>query len=67
MWCSDQSSWLKIQRSGFDSRRCQIFREVVGLERDPLCLVSKLRSYLEEKGSGCGLEKLEYGRGDLWR
>jgi hypothetical protein len=25
LWSSGQSSWLQIQRSGFDSRRCQIF------------------------------------------
>jgi hypothetical protein len=28
-----QSSWLQIQRSGFDSRHCQSFWEVVGLEQ----------------------------------
>jgi hypothetical protein len=27
---SSQIPWLQIQRSGFDSRRYQIFREVVG-------------------------------------
>jgi hypothetical protein len=32
LWSSGQSSWLQIQRSGFDSRRYQIFREVVGLD-----------------------------------
>jgi hypothetical protein len=47
LWSSGQSSWLQIQ-SGFDSWRYQIFWEVVGLERGPLSLVSKLRSYLEE-------------------
>jgi hypothetical protein len=25
LWCSGQSSWLQIQRSGFDSWRYQIF------------------------------------------
>jgi hypothetical protein len=40
VWSSGQSSWLKIQKSGFDSRCCQIFGEVVGLERCPLSLVS---------------------------
>jgi hypothetical protein len=49
LWSSDQSSWLQIQRSGFDSRRYQIFWEVVGLERDPLSLMIQLRSFLEEK------------------
>jgi hypothetical protein len=28
-----QSSWLQIQKSGFDSGRYQIFLEVVGVER----------------------------------
>jgi hypothetical protein len=36
LWSSGQSSWLQILRSGFDSRRYQIFWEVVGLERGPL-------------------------------
>jgi hypothetical protein len=39
LWPSGQSSWLQIQRSGFD---CQIFLEVVGLERDLLSLVSTI-------------------------
>jgi hypothetical protein len=42
LWSSGQSSWLQIQRSGFDSQRCQIFWEVVGLERGPLNLVSTI-------------------------
>jgi hypothetical protein len=40
LWSSGQSSWLQTQRSGFDSRSYQIFRELVGLERGPLSLVS---------------------------
>jgi hypothetical protein len=48
LWSSGQSSWLQIQRFGFDSRSYQIFCEVVGLERGPLSLVLQLRSYLEE-------------------
>jgi hypothetical protein len=40
LWSSGQSSWLQIQRSGFDSRRYQIFWEVVGLERGTLSHVS---------------------------
>jgi hypothetical protein len=36
---SGQSSWLQSQTSGFDSRRYQIFWEVVGLERGPFSLV----------------------------
>jgi hypothetical protein len=42
LWSSGQSSWLQIQRSGVDSRRYQIFWEVVGLERGPLSLVSTI-------------------------
>jgi hypothetical protein len=30
LWSSGHSIWLQIQRSGFDSRRYQIFWEVVG-------------------------------------
>jgi hypothetical protein len=47
-----QSSWLQIQRSGFDSRRYQIFREVVGLERAPLSLVSTAEELLGRNSSG---------------
>jgi hypothetical protein len=36
LWSSGQSFWLQIHRSGFDSRRYQIFWEVVGLKRPPL-------------------------------
>jgi hypothetical protein len=39
LWSSGQSSWLQIRRPGFDSRHYQK-RKVVGLERDPLSLVS---------------------------
>jgi hypothetical protein len=59
---SGQSSWLQIQRSGFDSRRYQIFWEVVSLERSSLSLVSTIEELLETKGSGTGLESREYGR-----
>jgi hypothetical protein len=61
MWSSDQSSWLQIQRSGFDS---QIFWEVVGLERGPHSLVSTIKELFERKNSGFGLESREYGRRD---
>jgi hypothetical protein len=39
LWYSGQSSWLQIQRPGFDSRHYQK-KNVVGLERGPLSLVS---------------------------
>jgi hypothetical protein len=41
LWSSE------IQRSGFDSRRCQNFCEVVGLERGPLSLVSTVEELME--------------------
>jgi hypothetical protein len=56
LWCSGQSSWLQIQRSGFDSRRYHIFWEVVGLERGPLSLLSTIEGLLGRKSSGSGLE-----------
>jgi hypothetical protein len=59
-----QSSWLQIQRSGFDSRRFQIFWEVEGLERGSLRLVSTIEALLERKSNGSGLENREYGRMD---
>jgi hypothetical protein len=62
LWSSGQSSWLQIQRSGFDSLRYQIFWEVVGLERNPLSLVSAIEELLERKISGSGLESREYDR-----
>jgi hypothetical protein len=61
---SGQSSWLQIQRSGFDSRRYQISWEVVGLEQIPLSLVNTIEELLERKSSGSGLESQEYGRRD---
>jgi hypothetical protein len=64
IWSTDQSSWLQIQRFGFDSRRCQIFWEVMGLERGPLSLVSAIEEVLGRKSSDSGLESREYGRRD---
>jgi hypothetical protein len=64
LWSDGQSSWLQIQRSGFGSRLYQIFREVVGLERGPLSLVSTIEELLGRKGSGSGLESRKYGRRD---
>jgi hypothetical protein len=49
LWSSGQSSWLQIQRSGFDFRGYQIFWEVVGLERGPLSLVSTTEELLGKK------------------
>jgi hypothetical protein len=64
LWSSGQSSWLQIQRSGFDCRHYQIFWEVVGLERGPLSLVSTTEELLGRKSSGSGPVIREYGRGD---
>jgi hypothetical protein len=43
----------------FDSPRYQVFREVVGLERGPLSLVSAIEELLGRKSSGSGLEDRE--------
>jgi hypothetical protein len=64
LWYNGQSSWLQIQRPGFDSRCYQIFWEVAGLERGPLSLVSTIEELLGRKSSGSGLEIREYGRKD---
>jgi hypothetical protein len=60
---------LVVRGPGFDSRRYQIFWEVVGLVRGPLSLLSTTQELLGRKSSGSGLENREYGRGDplLWR
>jgi hypothetical protein len=60
LWASGQNSWLQIQGSSFDSRRYQIFWEVVGLERGPLSLVSTIEELLDTKRSGSGLENREH-------
>jgi hypothetical protein len=54
---------------GFDSRRHQIFYEVVGLERSPHSVVSTIEELLGRNNSGFGLENREYGRGNplRWR
>jgi hypothetical protein len=67
LWSSSESSWLQIQGSVFDSRRYQIFWEVVGLEPGPLSLGSTTEELLGRKSSGSGLENREYGRGDSSR
>jgi hypothetical protein len=63
-WSSGQCSWLQIQMSGFDSRRYQIFCEVVSLERGPLSLVSTIEELLVRKSIGFDLEIQEYSRRD---
>jgi hypothetical protein len=55
LWSSAQSSWLQIQRSGFDSEHYQITWEV-GLKRDPFSLVSTIEDLLSRKRSGSDLE-----------
>jgi hypothetical protein len=55
---------FRLQRPGFDSRRYQVFWEVLGLERGPLSLESTIEELLERKSSGSGLENREYGRRD---
>jgi hypothetical protein len=66
LWSSGQSSWLQVQKPGFDSLHYQIFWEVVGLERIHLASSVQLRSNLK-KSSGSGLESREYGRRDSSR
>jgi hypothetical protein len=41
---------------GYDSRRYQIFRVAVGLERGPLSLAKINEELLERKNKGLGLE-----------
>jgi hypothetical protein len=50
MWSSAQSSCLQIQRSVFDSRRYQIFWEILGLERSSLILVRIIEELFQENG-----------------
>jgi hypothetical protein len=45
LWSSGQSSWLQIRRPGFDSRHYR--KKVVGLELDPLSLVSTTEELLD--------------------
>jgi hypothetical protein len=63
LWSCGQNSWLQIQTTGFDSQRYYIFW-VVGLERGPLSLVSKIEELLGWKISGSGLESRKYGSRD---
>jgi hypothetical protein len=48
LWSSIQSSWLQIQRLGFDSQHYQK-KKVMGLERGPLSLVSTTEELLNIK------------------
>jgi hypothetical protein len=66
LWSNDQSSWLQIQRAGFNSRRYQDFWEAVDLERGPLGLMITTEE-LTWKKSSSGLENRDYGLGDLSR
>jgi hypothetical protein len=47
LWSRGQSSWLQIRRPGFDSQHYQ--KKIVGLERDPLSLVSTTEELLDRK------------------
>jgi hypothetical protein len=64
LWSSGQSTCLQIQRSRFDSRRYQIFWEVVGLERGPLSLMSTTEELLGRKSCGFVLGNWDYDRRD---
>jgi hypothetical protein len=66
LWSSGHSSWLQIQRCGFDFRRCQIFW-VVDLEGVPHSFVGTTEELLGRNSSGSSLESREYGRGDPLR
>jgi hypothetical protein len=48
LWSNGQSSWLQIRRPGFYSRHYQK-KNVVGLERGPLSLVSTTEELLDRK------------------
>jgi hypothetical protein len=54
----------RLQRSGFDSQRYQIFWEVVGLERGLLSVVSATEQLFGRNSSSSGLENREYVRRD---
>jgi hypothetical protein len=63
----DRLCGLVVRDPGFDSRRYQIFWEVVGLERGPLSLASTIEELLGRNSSGSGLENREYDCGDPLR
>jgi hypothetical protein len=64
LWSSGQGWWLQIQRSGFVSRRYQIFKEVVCLDRGPLGLENTIEELLGRKCSCSGQENRDYSRMD---
>jgi hypothetical protein len=57
----------RFRGPGFDSRRYQIFWEVVDLERGPLMIVSTIEVLFQRKSSCSGLEIWEYGLRDSSR
>jgi hypothetical protein len=57
----------RFRRPRFDSRRYQIFWEVVALEWGPLSLMSTTEELLGKNSSNSGLENWEYSCGDLLR
>jgi hypothetical protein len=60
-------SGYRSRDPGFDSRRYQIFWEVVGLEWGPLSLVRIIEELLEWKSSDSGQENRINDRGDPLR
>jgi hypothetical protein len=48
LWSRGQNDWLQIQKSEFESRSYQIFREVVGLEQGPFSHMSTIEELLEK-------------------
>jgi hypothetical protein len=58
---------LVVKVPGFDSRRYQIFWEVVFLEQGPISLVSTIEELLGRNCSVSGLENRDYGSGDPLR
>jgi hypothetical protein len=54
---ADRLCGIAVRVPGFDSRRCQIFWEVMGLERGPLSLVRITEELLQWKSSGSASRK----------
>jgi hypothetical protein len=69
LWPGGRSFSLRFQRSGFDSRRYQIFWEVLSLERGSLSLVSTIEELLGRKSNGSCLGNRDYCRSypSRWR